>query len=232
MKAQEKYAEGRTKNLIKTEHEEQLIMEFLDKLPFEGEKKQSVKGKGAINSEITAYLFEYLQSYNVPSHFIKRVEGKSILIKKLKMVPLQMVIWNFSTEGLSKRLGISDGTALETPVLELYLKDAKLKFPMINDYHAYALGLCDRGDMSSIIRIGTKVNAILRSYFQRKNLSLVRFTLEFGKSGNQVMLGDEISPDTFHVWGISTEGKPDKKSYSLTPESAKQVYNRLQQILL
>ncbi|MCK4893656.1 MAG: phosphoribosylaminoimidazolesuccinocarboxamide synthase [Calditrichia bacterium] len=232
MKGQEKFAEGRTKNLYKTDQEEQLMMEFLDVLPFESAKKVSVKEKGKVNTDLSSYLFEYLHSYNVPTHFLKKVDSKNILVKKLNMIPIEMVIWNIATTGLSKKLGISEGAMLETPVIEFYLKDAKLKYPMINDYHAYALGLCDRNDMSAIVRIGTKINAVLRSFFQRKNLSLVKFTLEFGKVGNQVMLGDEVTPDTFIVWGVKDDGKVDKKTYTLTPETAKQVYPRLHEILL
>jgi len=143
-----------------------------------------------------------------------------------------MQIWNVSTSALAKRIGISEGTTLETPVIEFYLKDEKLKNPMINDYHAYALGLCDRNDMSAIIRIGTKVNAVLRSFFQRKNLALVHFTLEFGKGANQVMLGDEITPDNLNVWQTAEDGKYDKKVYSISAESAKKVYPALKDIIL
>ena len=232
MKGQEKFAEGRTKNLYKTDHEEQLLMEFLDVLPFESAKKLSVKEKGKMNTDLSSYLFEYLHSYNVPTHFIKKVDAKNILVKKLNMIPVEMVIWNIATGGLSKKLGISDGTLLETPVIEFYLKDAKLKNPMINEYHAYALGLCDRNDMSAIVRIGTKVNAVLRSFFQRKELSLVKFTLEFGKVGNQVMLGDEVTPDTFIIWIMKEDGKIDKKTLTLSAETAKQVYPKLHEILL
>jgi phosphoribosylaminoimidazole-succinocarboxamide synthase len=232
VKGQEKFSEGKTKILYKTDQEEQLLMEFLDTLPLETSKKISVKEKGKINSELTAYLFEYLHSYNVPTHYLKKVDAKNVLVKKLNMIPIQMMIWNIATGGLSKKLGISDGTILETPVLEFYLKDDKLKNPMINDYHAYALGLCDRNDMSAIIRIGTKINAVLRSYFQRKNLTLVQFTLEFGKYGNQVMLGDEITPDTFVVWTTQENGKFDKKALALSSENAKQVYPKLHDILL
>ncbi|UCF63231.1 MAG: phosphoribosylaminoimidazolesuccinocarboxamide synthase [bacterium] len=232
MKGQEKFTEGKTKILYKTDQEEQLLMEFLDTLPFESSKKVSVKEKGKINSDLTAYLFEYLHSYNVPTHYLKKVDAKNILVKKLNMIPIQMIIWNIATGVLSKKLGISEGTSLETPVIEFYLKDAKLKNPMINDYHAYALGLCDRNDMSAIIRIGTKINAVLRSFFQRKNLSLVQFTLEFGKSGNQVMLGDEITPDTILLWMLQEDGKFDKKTFTLTAENAKQVYSRLHETLL
>ncbi len=232
MKGQEKYAEGRTKTLYIADQGEQLLMEFTDSLPFQSGKKSTLKGKGAINSEITSYLFGYLQSYNVPTHYIKKADDKTLLVKKLSMIPIEMLIWNTATGSLSKKLGISDGTQLETPVLEYYLKDEKLKNPMINDYHAYALGLCDRSDMSAIVRIGTKVNAVLRSFFQRKNLLLVNFTLEFGKAGNQVMLADEISPDTMTVWDIENEEKPDKKMYQLTADTAKQVYPKLQEIIL
>ncbi len=232
MKGQEKFTEGKTKILYKTDQEEQLLMEFLDTLPFESSKKVSVKEKGKINSDLTAYLFEYLHSYNVPTHYLKKVDAKNILVKKLNMIPIQMIIWNIATGVLSKKLGISEGTSLETPVIEFYLKDAKLKNPMINDYHAYALGLCDRNDMSAIIRIGTKINAVLRSFFQRKNLSLVQFTLEFGKSGNQVMLGDEITPDTILLWMLQEDGKFDKKTFTLTADNAKQVYSRLHETLL
>jgi phosphoribosylaminoimidazole-succinocarboxamide synthase len=103
---------------------------------------------------------------------------------------------------------------------------------MINEYHAYALGLCDRNDMNSIIRIGTKVNAVLRSFFQRKNLTLVHFTLEFGKTNTQVMLGDEITPDNFNVWQTTEDGKYDKKSYHVSADNAKEVYPKLKDIIL
>jgi phosphoribosylaminoimidazole-succinocarboxamide synthase len=232
LKGQEKFAEGKTKNMYKTDQDEQLLMEFLDVLPFESTKKQTVKEKGKVNTEISSYLFEYLHSYNVPTHFLKKVDSKNILVKKLDMIPIEMVIWNIATAGLSKKLGILDGTVLETPVIEFYIKDAKLKNPMINEYHAYALGLCDRNDMSAIVRIGTKINAVLRSFFQRKHLSLVKFTLEFGKVGNQVMLGDEVTPDTFMAWGLKDDGKFDKKTLTLSAETAKQVYAKLHEILL
>lgn len=232
MKITEKLVEGRTKVLYKGDQEGQLQMEFLDTLPLDTPRKTSLKGKGIINAEITSYIFEYLHSYNIPTHYTKRISDRVLQVKKLQMIPLQMMIWNIASGSLSKRLGISEGTILETPVLEFYLKNADLKYPMINDYHAYALGLCDRNDMGAIIRIATKTNAVLRSFFQRKNFSLTNFTLEFGKAGNQVMIGDEISPDTICLWGITKEGKLDKKTYIINSENAKQVYHKLHEMLL
>ncbi len=232
MKIQDVLAEGQTKKLYRTDHEEQLVMEFLDNLPVTGTKKVTLKGKKTINLDITSLIFEYLASYNVPTHYIKKLDEKSILVKKLEMIPIQLTIWNLASESLAKRLGLKEGAMLNTPVIEMYLKNAKLKNPLINEYHAYALELCDRNDMNTIQRIATKVNAVLKSFFQRKQLVLANFTLEFGKTGNQVILGDEISPDTFVVWAQQDDSKLDKKMYQITPESAKKVYPKLHDILL
>ncbi len=232
MKAQEIIVEGTTKKIFKTEQSDQLIMEFLDILPQSSNKKLTIKGKGEINASIVTFLFEYLGSYNVPTHFIRQLDGKSIAVKKLEMFPMYMSVWNIATDNLAKRLGLKDGTILETPILELYLKNSKLKNPLINDYHAFALGLCDRAEMSAIVRITTKVNAVLKSFFYRKKLTLVNFSLEFGKGGSQVLLGDEISPDNFTVWDTLDGDKLEKGSFLITPETAKQIYPKLQNRLL
>jgi len=227
------FVEGSTKKLYTTEQSEQLIMEFLDVLPPEiAKKKASVKGKGAINAAISAYLFEYLSSYNVPNHFVRKLDATSLLVKKLEMVPIRLMIWNIATQSLAKRLGIKDGTILETPVLELYLKNHKLKNLMINDYHTYALGLCDRAEMNTIVRIGTKVNAVLKSFFARKKLNLAYFYLEFGRSSNQILLADEMSPDTFTVWEVTEEGKLDRKAFLLSEETAKTFYTKVKERIL
>ena len=232
MKAQDIVAEGKSKRLLKSDQEDQLVMEFLDTIPSEIKKKVTVRGKKIINTNISAYFFEYLHSYNVPTHYVKRSDDKSIIVKKLEMIPFELVIWNIATDGLAKRLGLSDGTVLESPVLEFYLKNEKLKNPLINEYHAYALGLCDRNDMSAILRIATKTNAVLRSFFQRKGMSLVSFKLEFGKLSGQVILGDEITPDTFMVWGRDQTNKFDKKGFLITAETGKEVYSKIEEILL
>lgn len=232
VKAQDLFVEGESKKLLKGDQEDQLVMEFLDTVPTDAKKKLTVRGKKLINTKISGYFFEYLLSYNVPTHYIKKIDDKSLLVKKLQMIPVELIIWNIATNGLSKRLGLVDGTTLESPVLEFYLKNEKLKNPLINEYHAYALGLCDRNDMSAILRIATKTNAVLRSFFQRKNLILVNFKLEFGKLGGQIILGDEITPDTFTVWGQIEENKIDKKGFVIIPENAKEVYSKIEAILL
>jgi phosphoribosylaminoimidazole-succinocarboxamide synthase len=232
VKTQQIFAEGKTKKLYTLEQGDQLLMEFSDILPLNDSKKHSFKGKKNINTDISAYIFEYLASYNVPTHYIKKSDDKSIIVKKLNMIPFTLKIWNVATDILAKRLGLKDGSVLETPVLELYLKNAKLKDPLINDYHAYALNLCDRNDMNTVNRIGAKVNAVLRSFFLRNNIYLVSFSLEFGKYGNQVLLGDEISPDTFIAWEQLEDGKLDKKALTYTAHSAKEIYNKIHDYLL
>lgn len=228
MKKLETFREGKSKKLYETDDADKLILEFLD-IPAKtaNKKKKTAGGRAATNTAISEYLFEYLASYNVPVHFIRRLDDKSLVVHKLEMIPLQLVIWNVATEGLAKKLGLKDGTLLETPVLEFYLKNTKLKNPFINDYHAYTLGICDRNEINSIIRMGSKVNAVLKSFFSRKNLLLAHFTLEFGRSGAKVMIGDELSADSLHLWEVLKDGKYDKKSFLVTPENAKNIYSKI-----
>jgi len=233
VKIQDLFVEGSTKKLYLTDETEKIVIEFTDVLPPSvSSKKVVVKGKGKINLDISTYIFEYLGSYNVPTHFISRLDNRKMFAKKLGIIPFQMKVWNVATGSLVKRIGLKEGTLLETPVLELYLKNPRLKNPLINDYHAYTLGLCERSEMNAIIRIGTKVNAVLKSLFSRKRLTLAYFTLEFGRYGNQVILGDEISADTMSIWDTPEPGKFDKKVFQLAPENAKPVYTKIRDRLL
>ncbi|MFZ0392076.1 MAG: phosphoribosylaminoimidazolesuccinocarboxamide synthase, partial [Calditrichia bacterium] len=164
--------------------------------------------------------------------FISQEDDNQLLVKKVEMIPIKVMLWNFAAQSLAKRLGLKEGTELESPVLELYLKNSKLKEPMINDYHAFALGLCDRSEMSAIVRITTKINAVLKSYFARKNLQLLKFQLEFGRLNNQIILADEISPDVLDLWDVSDGNKPDKKSLNVSKENAKDIYNKIKERVL
>ncbi len=211
MEIKEVIAEGGTKKVYATNQSDQVVVEFLDTLPPEpGKKKSTVTGKGAINNAVSAFLFEYLESYNVPSHFIKTLDDKSFLARRLEMIPILIVVHDVASLELAERLGIEEGTVLDFPVVEMYYKDKKRTLPMINEYHAYALGLCDRKEMTNISRIATKVNAVLKSFFDRKKLKLVRFQMEFGRFQSQIMLGDEVSLDTFTLWAVNETGQLEK----------------------
>lgn len=215
MDIKEVIAEGSTKKVYATNQSDQVVIEFLDTLPLTVSKqKEKVKGKAEINNAVCAHLFEYLESYNVPTHFIKTQNDKSFVAKKLDMIPIAIVVYNVATQDLAKRLHLDTGTVLEFPIVEMYYKDEKRTLPMINEYHAYALGLCDRKEMTNISRIATKVNAVLKSFFERKKLKLVSFQIEFGRTQGQVILGDEVSLDSLTLWPINEDGKLEKPAAS------------------
>ncbi len=225
--------EGSTKKVFTTSQSDQVIIEFQDVLPrWASTRKKTVNGKAEINNDISSFLFEYLESYNVPTHFLNKLDNKSFTATKLEMIPIIVRVWNLADEEFGQKYGFEPDKPLENPIVELYYKREDLNFPMINEYHAYAHGLCDRSEMSTISRISTKVNAVLKSFFERKQLKLVRFDLEFGRSNNQIFLGDEMSVDTMLVWKITDKGDLDKKSFNITGSSPIKAYTALHNALL
>lgn len=207
MEIKDVLVDGKTKKVYNTDQSDQVIIEYKDTLPAKFEpKKKSAKGKGELACAISAFLFEYLENYNVPTHFLRRRDNTSIEAKKLDMIPITVHIWNLATNNLASRFGLEEGQPLEYPIIEFYLKNVELNNPMINEYHAYALGLCDRKEYTNLLRIATKVNAVLKSFFDRKQLKLASLQLEFGRSGHQVVLGDDMSPDTLELWAVNEDG--------------------------
>ena len=183
-----------------------------------------------MNNAVSAFIFEYLESYNVPTHFMKKLDDTSFAAKKADMIPIIISVYNMASKTLVDRFGIEEGKILEYPVVEMYYKDAKKQLPMINEYHAYALGLCERKEMTNILRIATKVNAVLKSFFDRRKLKLVSFQLEFGRTHNQVVLADEVSLETMDIWSVNPDGSLQK-----FPEGDKKdvnVYTELKNSIL
>ncbi|MEL6821187.1 MAG: phosphoribosylaminoimidazolesuccinocarboxamide synthase [Calditrichota bacterium] len=203
-------AQGAVKKVYATNNAEQAVVEFSDTVLANGKKKSSISGKAEVNNAVSAYMFEYLESYNVPTHFSKILDNKSFVANRLDMIPIVIAVYNLASAELAERFGIEEGKMLEFPIVEMYFKDEKNERPMINEYHAYALGLCDRKDMTSIMRIATKVNAVLKSFFGRRKLQLVSFELEFGSQNGQVMLADEVSLDTMRLWPLKENGSFDR----------------------
>lgn len=206
MDIKELMVDGTTKKVYATGQNDQVIVAFKDASAGKGKKKGAAADKAEINNAVSAYIFEYLESYNVPTHFIKKLDDFSFLAKKVDMVPLTISVYNIASKSLVDRFGIKEGKVLEFPVVEMYFKDKKKQLLMINEYHAYALGLCERKDMTNILRIATKVNAVLKSFFDRRKLKLIRFDLEFGRSHGQIVLADEVSLDTMDVWLVNPDG--------------------------
>ncbi len=231
MEIKELLVEGSTKKVYATDQTDQVIIEFQDTLPpWLSKKKEKVAGKGAINNGISSFLFEYLNSYNVPTHFIRKLDEKSFAARRLEMLPMFFHIWNIAGEDLAIRFRLEPLQPLEYPIIEIYYKNPDLGNPMINEYHAYALGLCDRSEMTQITRIATKVNAVLKSYFQRHRMRLGDFRMEFGRAQNQILLADEISADTMSLFAVDEKGQiTDPKKFVITGSRKLDVYQQIQE---
>lgn len=205
MDMKELLVEGTTKKVYATAQNDQVVVAYND-----GGKKAGDRVE--INNDLSAFLFEYLESYNVPTHFIRKLDAKSFAAKRIDMIPMIVSVHNIADAELTERFGLDEGKVLEYPVVEMYYKDKAGKRPMINEYHAYALGLCDRKEMTSINRIATKVNAVLKSFFDRRKLKLVSFHLEFGRQHSQILLADEMSLHTMTLYLVDENGEIKKVS--------------------
>lgn len=233
MQKKELLYEGKAKKVFLTSEEDKLIQEFKDDATaFDGAKKGSIPNKGAINNAVSAYLFEYLENYHIPTHYLEKLSANEMVIRKLEIIPIEIVSRNVAAGSLCARYQIAEGTIMEYPILEYYLKNDELHDPMINEYHAYAFGYATPNEMKVINRIASKVNAILKSFFDRRNLVLVDFKLEFGKRGNDIYLADEISPDTCRIWDKRTHKKLDKDRFRHDMGGVDKAYQELHDRLL
>jgi len=220
--------EGKAKILYLTEDTDVLIQVFKDDLTaFNGTKKGRFDGKGEICNSISTYLFEFLENYHVPTHFVKKLGEREMLVRRLEMIPIEVVVRNVATATLAKTYNIPEGQMLQYPIVEYFLKDDRLGDPMINEHHAYAMGFATPEEMKMISRVASKVNAIFKSFFDRRGLLLVDFKLEFGKQGRRLLIGDEISPDTCRIWDKKTNKKMDKDRFRYDMGGVDKVYREL-----
>lgn len=208
--------EGKAKKIFLTEDENLVISEFKDDLTaFNGEKKSSEAGKGALNNKISTELFKLLESKGVQTHFVEMLDDNHMLHKKADVIMIEVIVRNIATGSLSRNLGIEDGKVLPFTLVEFDYKNDDLGDPKLNDQHALILGLVDYQDeLDKLRRMAGQVNDILRPYFKEKGLNLVDFKLEFGKdkSGN-IILVDEISPDNCRFWDVESGEKMDKDRF-------------------
>lgn len=229
VKKKKKVYEGKAKILYETDNEELLVQEFKDDATaLDGLKKGTIKGKGAINNQISAHLFKYLESYHVPTHFVKVHSDNAMIVKKLEMIPVEVVMRNIATGSLVKRYGVKEGQELEHPILEYYLKDDQKHDPLINEHHILAFGHANAEELKIIARLAQKINAVLKSFFYRRNILLVDFKLEFGRyKNNKILLGDEISPDTCRLWDIESGEKLDKDRFRKDLGKVEEAYQEV-----
>jgi phosphoribosylaminoimidazole-succinocarboxamide synthase len=211
LKKKKKLYEGRSKKIYTLEDSDQLIMEFKDNaLVFERSKAETIKGKATINKDISVYIYNYLEGFNIPTHFIKDLGGREMLVKHLEMIPVEIVMRNFAAGNLCERYNLENGTELNSSIMEFFFKHKQQNNPMVNQTHFVAFQLATSEEVRMIERMTSKINAVLKSFFLRRNLQLIDFKLEYGRYKNKILLGDEISLDTCRLWDISNETLSDK----------------------
>lgn len=204
--------EGKAKRLYATEDPSILFVEYKDSATaFNGEKKEEIAGKGILNNRITTLLFEKLQAKGIASHFVKRISDHEQLVRKVDIIPIELVVRNIAAGSLTQRLGLEEGTPLKRPIVEFYYKNDDLGDPHISTEHIDVLGIATPEEVQALYDGGLKVNEVLRPIFEEIGVELVDFKLEFGRDqdGN-VLLADEISPDTCRLWDAETKQKLDK----------------------
>ena len=206
--------EGKAKKVYLTDNEDQLIVDYKDDATaFNGLKKGSIENKGVVNNRMTNLICKMLEKKGIPTHLIEELSDRETLVKKVEIVPLEVIVRNVAAGSFSKRFGVEEGTALLSPTLEFYYKNDDLGDPMINDYQIYALGLATKEEIEVISDLTFKVNQALIDFFKELNIKLIDFKIEFGRYHDTIILADEISPDTCRLWDAETNEKLDKDRF-------------------
>lgn len=215
MKKLEQVYEGKAKKVFATDDPELFIVDYKDDATaFNGEKKGTIAGKGVINNRVTNYLMGLLEKEGVPTHFVKELSERETLVKKVSIVPLEVIIRNISAGSFAKRYGVKEGIVFDEPTIEFSYKNDDLGDPLINSYHALALKLATKEEIETIKRYAFAVNDFLKKFMKGIGIDLVDFKLEFGRlSDGTIVLADEISPDTCRFWDSKTGEKLDKDRF-------------------
>ena len=215
MEKLEQLYEGKAKKVFKTDDENLYIVSYKDDATaFNGLKKGTIAGKGVINNKMSNMLMTILEKHGVKTHFVKELSDRDTLVKKVSIVPLEVIIRNVSAGSFSKRYGVEEGIVFEHPTIEFSYKNDDLGDPLINSYHALALKLATEKELSTIKEMAFKVNDVLTEYFKGLNIRLIDFKLEFGRlPSGEIVLADEISPDTCRLWDLTTNEKLDKDRF-------------------
>jgi len=222
----EQLYEGKAKKVYATNDPDLVIIHYKDDATaFNGEKKGQIEDKGILNNRIAAGLFELLAKAGIPTHFVARLNDRDMLCRQVRIIPLEVIVRNVAAGSMAKRLGLAEGTALKTTVFELSYKDDALGDPLINDYHAVAIGAATFAEIEEIHSLTARVNEALTSFFLDRGIRLIDFKLEFGRTADgELVLADEISPDTCRFWDAKTNEKLDKDRFRRDLGNVKEAY--------
>ena len=229
MEKRELIYEGKAKRVYATDKADEVIVSYKDDATaLDGLKKGTIEGKGAINNRMSNYLMTLLEKKGVPTHLVRELSDRETVVKRVSIVPLEVIIRNISAGSFAKRYGVEEGIVFDEPTIEFSYKNDELHDPLINSYHALALGLATKGEIETIKRYAFTVNSVLCEYFLGLGVRLVDFKLEFGRlPSGEIVLADEISPDTCRFWDLKTNEKLDKDRFRRDMGGVEEAYKEM-----
>ena len=234
LKKTEQLYEGKAKKVYATNNSEYVIVDYKDDATaFNGEKKGTINNKGIINNRVTNHLMKLLETKGIPTHMVEEISDSETIVKRVSIVPLEVIVRNIAAGSLAKRLGLEEGTKMNKTVLEYCYKDDELGDPMVNEYHIMAMEWCTKEELDLIAQYSLKINQVLSDYLIDLNIELIDFKLEFGKtSDGKIVLADEISPDTCRFWDSKTKEKLDKDRFRRNLGGEEDAYKEIMKRLL
>ena len=228
MEKKEKLYEGKAKIVYATKDPELVLQYFKDDATaFNAQKKGTIDQKGVVNNKIASTLFQYLEANGIPTHFVEMLSDREMLVKKVEIVPLEVIMRNVAAGSLCRILGLEEGRRLACPTFEFCYKEDKLNDPLINESHVLALELATQGELDLITNWTLKINGLLKDFFLKLNVNLIDFKLEFGRYKGGIILADEISPDTCRVWEVGTNRKLDKDRFRQDMGGIEEAYQEI-----
>ena len=220
--------EDKAKKVWETDNPDVVCVDYKDDATaFNGLKKGTIVGKGVVNNKVTNFLMKLLEKNGIPTHLVEEISDRETLVKRVKIVPIEVIVRNIAAGSLSKRLGLPEGTKLKSTVLEYCYKNDELGDPMINEYHAYAMELATPEELEKIAEYSFKINQILSEFLLKSNIELIDFKLEFGRFDGRIILADEISPDTCRFWDTKTGAKLDKDRFRRDLGNVEEAYEEI-----
>jgi phosphoribosylaminoimidazole-succinocarboxamide synthase len=228
MEKRELIYEGKAKRVYTTDNPDLVIQYFKDDATaFNAKKRGTIVSKGIINNELSETFFRLLEREGVHTHFVERLNEREMLVKRLDIIPVETVVRNIIAGSLAKRLGLEEGQSLPAPIVEYYYKSDPLDDPMINRWHVTVLGMATEAELKTLTDMALKINAVLRTFLETKRILLVDSKLEFGRHHGEILLGDEICPDTCRLWDAATRKKLDKDRFRQDLGEVEEAYHEV-----
>ena len=229
MKKLEQIYEGKAKKVYRTEDPDLYIVAYKDDATaFDGQKRGTILGKGVVNNRMTNLLMQMLEKQGIPTHYVEELSDRETVVKRVEIVPLEVIVRNVSAGHFAQRYGVEEGIEFDEPTIEFSYKNDALGDPLLNSYHAKALKLATQAEIDEIIRMAFRVNAALKAFFLSVGVRLVDFKLEFGRTGDgTIVLADEISPDTCRLWDKDTNEKLDKDRFRRDLGHVEEAYQEM-----